>query len=316
MRRTVIKGALPKRKKKAIFSGVVEGLKRNPQLELFESTPTKTIWSNDVRSRTLREALIKASNIGVPDFEVKKGIGLVQSKRLAKNLAELFTYNELFDRRRSFASGSEVFAKWKALKNGKQALVRFGIDSSIYSILASGVSPKNTVTIVREILSIKPDIFYKSEVDRRNIGNVALDYSRRELIPKLKRMGVFPRVYYTNPDVQHRIEKGIDLIIYLGFKRELSSRKQDAFMKKRFPELSKEEKLKRHIERISAKRDVQDLLARNTPMSVILDLYPYVEGKVSGKKKKRSKILDTINAPFKKKKKGRIIPTDGTGNLF
>lgn len=315
MRRTRITGALPKRKTKAIFSGVVEGLKKNPQLELFESAPTKTIWSNDVKSRTLREALIKASNIGVPDFEVKKGIGLVQSKRLAKNLAELFTYNELFDRRRSFAAKNEVFAKWKELRNGKQELVRFGIDSSIYSLLASGVSPKNTVTIVREILLIKPDVFYKSEVDRRNLGNVALDYSRRELIPKLRRMGVFPRAYHTNPNVQHRIEKGIDLIIYLGFKRELSSRKQDAFMKKRFPELSKEEKLKRHIERISSKRDVQELFARNTPMSVILDMYPYVEGKVRGKKKKPSKILRVLNEPFKKKKR-QIKPTDNTRNLF
>ncbi|NMA44589.1 MAG: hypothetical protein GX950_02150 [Candidatus Diapherotrites archaeon] len=323
MRRPRIGRALPKRKKKEIRGRVVKGVQEPKQLEFnfgnSDAKKKRVVWSKSVKSKILGEALAAASRTGVPDFGVKKGIGEVQSKRLAKNLAELFTFNELFDRRRSFAATGNVFAKWRKLKSGRHELVKFGVDSSIYSLLSNGVSPQNTVTITREILSIKPEVFYNSEVNKRNLGNVSLDYSRREFIPKLQRMGVFPKAYYTNPDIRHRIERGIDLIIYLGFQRELSSRKQDAYIRKRFPKLTEKELRTRHFERVKSRGDVQELIASGVPEKLVLEAFPYVKGKTRGKKKKRSKILDTINAQLKKKKPNtqkKQKPIDRTGSLF
>ncbi len=319
------KVSLPNRQTKKLKAEVISGLKEkrgltNGQMELNlgqASTPKRTIETISFRNTLLNEFLARASNIGVRNIDRRKSLPAPQAKRLAINLAELFTRFDLFDRRRSFTAKKFVFTGKKENSAIKKGEPLFKVDRCLYSIMSAGVSPSGLTKIVRQILTIPPKTFHEADVNRKNIAMKSFKLTHEVLIPQLQRIGAFPRAYYTNESIRYRIEKNIDLIVYLGFQRELSERKQKELLERKgMGKKTREEKIKSHLEKLRNRRDVieQEVLGTKYSDSQLLELFPYNERPSRPKTKPSPMRLELNKDVPKKGKKPR--PVDTTKSLF
>ncbi len=263
---------MPKINKQLLFNTVKEAARRDGvQIQLFgkQKQRRRHLDRENLFNMTARKADELASQYAERRWEEsghRAGREKAHNMAYARVIAAAYTWPELFDRRRAFASQERAYRKVSVYPDtGKKEYYK-GIDSALYGLFEAGLDTQQVSAITRELLFNNVLLIKEAQINEEYPASTAARLYGQEIEPKIAKL--LPPELANDEEKMADIGHQLIFILYIGVRRELGDRRMEPFRQAKRERIQESARLK-----LLARRDMQEEMAKGVPAELLVDQF-------------------------------------------